>query len=117
MNDDTQQRAVMQIRITAPPMITFLRARLYLNASCTLSIECSLARKEGAVDLAKRQRVLYAARRRTARLTGMCGTQPALRSARLKARAVAVLVFVFLRLLLVGQIRFNFRGRLVRREL
>src|SRR5215510_8535843 len=36
MNDDTQERAVMHIRITAPPMITFLRARLYLNASCTL---------------------------------------------------------------------------------
>src|SRR5215831_3778389 len=28
----------MQIRITAPPMITFFRARLYLNASCTLPI-------------------------------------------------------------------------------
>src|SRR6266542_5779717 len=37
-NDYTQERAVMQIRITAPPMITFLRARLYLNASCTLPI-------------------------------------------------------------------------------
>jgi len=31
-NDDTQDRAVMQIGITAPPIITFLRARSYLNA-------------------------------------------------------------------------------------
>jgi hypothetical protein len=37
-NDDTQDMAVMQIRITAPPVITPLRARSYLNASLMLII-------------------------------------------------------------------------------
>ena len=34
----TQDRAVMRIRITAPSMITSLRAQVYLNAALTLLI-------------------------------------------------------------------------------